>query len=81
MYLFITLIALDSLCLKSTFLLIFPNLLHLIRILSANNSSPFLSSVSIISLNKLLTSGVIFLEFNVLFDNNFGEAIVLTTEI
>jgi len=53
--------------------------LHLIRILSANNSSPFKSSVSIISVKRLLTSG---LGFDELFKlNDLGEAIVFTTDI
>ena len=62
-------------------MLIWPNLLHLKRILSASNSSPLASSVSIISLNRLLTSGVIFNEFTKLFEKTFDEAIVSITDI
>ena len=79
-YLLITLLALKFLCSRMTFLLISPNLLHLKRILSAKSSSPFSSSISIISLKRLLTSGKIFDDSNKLSCIELGEAIVLTTE-
>ena len=59
-YLLITLFDIKYLCSCTKFLLLIPNLFERKRILSANNSSPLLSSVSIISLNKLPTSGTKF---------------------
>ena len=50
------------------------------RILSASNSSPLASSVSIITLNRLLTSEVIFNEFSNLFEKTLDEAIVFITD-
>ena len=59
-YFFITLFDIKYLCSSKKFLLLIPNLLERKSMLSANNSSPLLSSVSIISLNKLPTSGTKF---------------------
>ena len=49
--------------------------------LSANNSSPLLSNVVIISINKLLTSVDLLKKSDFLLIDDWGKAIVLTTSI